>query len=236
MTIADRIKRAKSDYDEVYEGGKVYAYDNPQTPTDNRTNLAYWYQYLNADSKYDVYDWNDEISDWVYPEYLEENIIDSLPYPQGTQNATVFTAIGAIVRGNDAIMMTEWLAIPVRRFLGTLDLTNAEAVNRIHSYNQWLEDAGTIIPPKNPEVGMARSFQGCPLLKKIRFIGEIQCNISFGQSPLDSDTIRHIVSILSDTVTGKTLTLNKNAVEAAMPWDIWDELIATKTNWTIELV
>lgn len=79
-------------------------------------------------------------------------------------------------------------------------------------------------------------------LKNITFEGVIGQNITFTKQHvnLSADSIRSIIEHLSDTASGKTLTLSKKAVESAdfSAGDIgsWDELIATKPNWTISLV
>lgn len=73
--------------------------------------------------------------------------------------------------------------------------------------------------------------------------GEIGTNITFQYSPkLSTASIVSIIEHLSDT-SGATLTLNTNAVNSMVfpytspytniTYNSWDELIATKTNWTI---
>ena len=52
---------------------------------------------------------------------------------------------------------------------------------------------------------------------------------------LTKSSITNIVNVLSPTVTGQTATFNKAAKEAAFTDDEWEELIATKPNWTFNL-
>lgn len=54
--------------------------------------------------------------------------------------------------------------------------------------------------------------------------------------PLTKASITSVINALSTSTTGKTVTINKAAKEAAFTADEWAELIATKTNWTISLV
>lgn len=83
----------------------------------------------------------------------------------------------------------------------------------------------------------SRWFNNCTSLKNITFEGEIFKNIDFQYSPLlTKASIENIVSCLSETTTGQTLTLSLTAVNNAFTTDEWNALIADKTNWTISLV
>ena len=80
------------------------------------------------------------------------------------------------------------------------------------------------------------TFPNCTALANIEFDGILANSISLKDSPLTKASIESLINVLSDTATGKTVTLKSDAVNAAMPWDVWDELIATKPNWTFSLV
>ena len=85
-------------------------------------------------------------------------------------------------------------------------------------------------------------FSKCSSLVNLIIDGEIGKNFSIYYSPLSTASIVSIIEHLSDT-QGETLTLNKNAVNnmvfpytspyTNITYSSWDELIATKTNWTI---
>ena len=77
---------------------------------------------------------------------------------------------------------------------------------------------------------------GAYSLKNITFEGVIGTNTNFQSSPLTRASIESIIGCLSDTASGKTLTLKKTAKEAAFTEEEWTELTANKTNWTISLV
>ena len=93
----------------------------------------------------------------------------------------------------------------------------------------------------------SNTFVNCTNLKNIVFEGIIGNNIAFGQSPLSEESIRSVVNALSETVTGKTLTLKKSAVNEAFGIDVDDEstfpagteyyiLRHSKDNWTFSYV
>ena len=89
------------------------------------------------------------------------------------------------------------------------------------------------------------TFHGCDSLKEVTFEGVIGQNISFINSPLlTSETIEHVMSVLSDTAEVKTITFNiaakttyYNAHSSEYPDEetAWAALVATKSNWTIAL-
>ena len=80
------------------------------------------------------------------------------------------------------------------------------------------------------------TFQNCKSLKNIAIEGVIANNISFAESSLLSKaSIENIISCLSSTTSGLTVTLSKTAKEAAFTDEEWATLIATKSNWTISL-
>ena len=104
------------------------------------------------------------------------------------------------------------------------------------------------ITGEHPNITWNRTFQNCIALKNIIIEGSyIYNNVSFQWSPLLSKaSIKNIVSILADSVTGKTLSLNQTAVNNAFETAEgladgsssaeWIALRGTKTNWTISLV
>lgn len=80
-------------------------------------------------------------------------------------------------------------------------------------------------------------FDGCRSLTSIQFVGTLGQSINFQWSPLlDKASIENIFSVLSSSASGKTLTLNKSAKEAAFTGSEWEQLKATKSNWNIVLI
>ena len=88
-------------------------------------------------------------------------------------------------------------------------------------------------------------FTGDSSLVFLRWDGEIAYDVDLGECPLDKDSIDDTIKHLSATVTGKTLTLNKSAVDTAYETSQganngstsskWDEIKASVSNWTITL-
>ena len=81
------------------------------------------------------------------------------------------------------------------------------------------------------------TFVKCTELEEITFKGEIGSNINFQWSTkLTRASIESIINHLSDTATGKTLTLSKTAVNAAFG-DEWDSYVTAHkpSGWNITL-
>lgn len=94
---------------------------------------------------------------------------------------------------------------------------------------------------------MDSPFFRLPMLKYIRFSGKIGVNIGFSYSPmLSKDSINSVISCLSTTSSGKTATFSLTAVNNAFETSEgaadgstsaeWNALIATRSNWTINLL
>ena len=95
--------------------------------------------------------------------------------------------------------------------------------------------------------GAATDFMvGCVKMKDIRFVGLMSQNWGFYSSwDLSKDTIMNIMSCLSPSVSGKTLTLPRTAVDTAFETSAgandgstsaeWLALVESHSNWTISL-
>ena len=215
---------------EVYESGKN------SVVGDNRTNLNYWYQYLNADRKYDVWEWDYEIDDLIFPEDDIGNWIESLDYPTGTNKATNFNRFFSISRYTDAVMGMEDISIPTIKFNGVLDMSNNTQllISAGGPYNFHTEDVGKIILPVH-NVGF-HSFSKYAALKHIEVEGSFFGRINFSDCPLTKASFTSVINALSSMASGQTATFKKTAKEAAFTEAEWQTLISTKPNWTISLV
>ncbi len=78
-------------------------------------------------------------------------------------------------------------------------------------------------------------FSWCSALKNITMHGTIANDFDIHYSPLTKASFESIVSALSQTVTGKTITFSHGAKVKAFTDDEWNALIATRQNWTFKL-
>lgn len=82
------------------------------------------------------------------------------------------------------------------------------------------------------------AFNSCSALTTVSITGEIGNDINFQWSTkLTRASIENIINHLSNTASGKKLTLSKTATENAFPvWDDWGALVMAHQNWTLALV
>ena len=97
-------------------------------------------------------------------------------------------------------------------------------------------------------VAPSNSFHSCTALENITVEGVINKNLwNFQWSPkLSKASIESVISCLSATTSGLTVTFSKTAVNKAFETSsgagdgsdsaAWSALVATKSNWTISLV
>lgn len=87
---------------------------------------------------------------------------------------------------------------------------------------------------------------GASALTHLRISGTIGNNANFSDNPLDAESMKSVITHLSDAATGKTATFKLSAVNTAFETaegtadgstsQAWLDLVATKPNWTISLV
>ena len=82
------------------------------------------------------------------------------------------------------------------------------------------------------------AFDTCNSLENLTIegtIGQNGLNLQWS-TKLSRASIESIANALSSTTSGLSITLSKTAKEAAFTDTEWADLIATKSNWTINLI
>ena len=120
----------------------------------------------------------------------------------------------------------------------TVDFSGGNyAIENTFDYASSIVTIEKIIMKADGTQKINQGFNSCRNLANILFEGSIGASISFEDCPLLSKaSVENIVNVLLDTATGKTVTFNKTAVNAAFTMDEWNALVATKPNWTVTLV
>ena len=119
--------------------------------------------------------------------------------------------------------------------------TMFHSCKQLESIDEFYPSTGT------NKTGFNTTFEWCYALTHIRFMSEIaQSGLNLSYSPLDKESIKSCINQLSSTTTGLKVTLSLSAVNKAFETvtgandgstsEVWNLLIATKTNWTINLV
>jgi hypothetical protein len=131
--------------------------------------------------------------------------------------------------------------------IGELDFSTVSSKDRTGLFNgcNHLVSIDKLVLPIG-QTTFNNWFTNCTVLEHIIIEGEIGADISFQWSPLSGESIGSVVSHLSDSAAGKTVTFKLSAVNSAFETaegaadgsasEAWAALIATKSNWTISCV
>lgn len=233
MNIAEKLTKIAENEEKVYEAGKQAEYD------------AFWdsYQQSGKRTNYDFAfagkGWNDNTFKPKYDIIPSWNIVNLF-------HKTAITDL-------DAILKKCGVTLDISNNGNYGDVFNGGAFTVLpelsfgaSAWSIW----GTFADCKalhtirkltfHEAIDASRSFSDIftndTSLANIEFAGILKGNINFQWCPLTKASIESLFSILSDSVSGKTVTLKKTAKEAAFTDSEWSELCATKTNWNIELV
>jgi hypothetical protein len=132
------------------------------------------------------------------------------------------------------------------KYIGAVDLSSitGSKAEQMFAYNYYTQSIEKLIVHEN--MTFPSFFQNSNAFQHIIVEGIIAENISIHAShSLDKLSIISFVNALSNTVSGKTFTVNKTAVNKAFKTaddltdgsdsSVWLTLISTKPNWTITL-
>lgn len=205
------------------------------TPTSNRDNVDYWWQYMASfwDER-----WSDDGTEYYGPDLVEE-----LEYPVGTHNVKNFDRMTSVIVFDTAGWFYLDNYISVRKMVGTLDMSGATSIDYISPIIYGLEDAGTIILPNpknltNKTTVFLGDFNGTTNLKEIRLVGvldfeAVNCKNS---EVLSKKSVISIINSLADTPSSGMATLAlKTAVRNQFTNEEWEALVKSKPKWNISL-
>lgn len=116
-----------------------------------------------------------------------------------------------------------------------VDLSKTTTCNSLFAYCGELITITKLIVAEQNIFNTA--FLNCWKLKNLTVNGTFGNSIDLAQSvELSKASIQSVFNALSTTATGKTATFNSNAVNNAFTAEEWSALVATRNNWTINLV
>lgn len=128
-----------------------------------------------------------------------------------------------------------------------LDCRNIKSLNFFLQNNTKLVSIDKVILNESGNQTFAStSFGMNTKLEQVEFEGVIGNDLSFCDCPLNFESLVSVVIALSETTTGKTLTLKKSAVDKAFESSEgandgsenyrWVNLVDERPNWTVSLV
>lgn len=130
--------------------------------------------------------------------------------------------------------------------LSVVSVSHPNGLDYLFNQSISLVEVEKLILKDDGSQNFTRTFDNALKLSKISIEGTIGNDINFQWSPLSGDSIGSVVSHLSDSAAGKTVTFKLSAVNSAFETaegaadgsasEAWAALIATKSNWTISCV
>ncbi len=262
MTIADKIIRAKADYDAVYnagfERGKAEGGDTESAFEAGKQAEydAFWDSYQSNGNRQDyscAFSGNAWTEETFKPKY------DIVP----TSASRIFshTGIKDLKKAlEDANIVFDFSKVTTCSYFSnentkieripTIDTTSLKGMGYFLHGCRNLEYVEKIILKNDgsQEFTSSYSFGTCPKLKEIRFegvIGTPNFNISTAKG-LSKESIISVINALSTNTSGIAVTLSLEAVNKAFETSEgandgstsaeWLALIGTRSNWTISLV
>ena len=224
MTIAEKILRAKSDYDAVYEAGKNAGGGGGQGSYDEGYEAGRKAEY---DEFWDAFQENGQRT--MYVEGFCRQGWNAVTYNPKYPIIGVLYGLQSLF-SNSYIEDTK---VPITlRGGNTLKAIFNGCTRLIYVPSLILEV---------PATDCASAFNNCPKLEEITIscVGEgcIAGTTDVRTSTkLSKASIESIMAALSTTTSGLTVTLSKTAVNNAFTKEEWEALVSQHTNWNISLI
>ena len=233
MTLADKIVRAKEDYDNVYEAGKKAEYDAFwDAVQDNGNRIDYNYGFMGKswtdttfNPKYDIK------PDWSTVSLFQNCLITDLEAILKRNGVVLDISNNAnygTVFGYSTITVLPEIVFS-KNYTNSYNMcsgcTNLHTIRKI-TFSDGIKESANFND----------TFPNCTALANIEFGGVLVNSINFKDCPLTRASIKSLFGVLSDSASGKTVTLKAEAVDNAFKPEEWTELKETKSNWEITLV
>ena len=250
MNIAEKIMRAKADYDEVFEAGQKSEYDRFwDTYQCNGERNIYYYGFSGAG-------WNEETFKPKYKivpkagQTTTQGMFAGFSANNGISGIKIvdFTKLSEMIDFSQATTAPNTFDSAYIKNL-TVDFSNLTSMNSTFALNNGGNVDGIIIKVSEKCTSFSNAFYNNYNLKNICFTEDsiIAGSINFKwSSGLYKASIINIINTLSFTTSAYTVTFSKTAVNNAFETTAgaadgttsqeWANLIATKSNWTISLV
>ena len=244
MSIAEKVLRAKTDYDEVYESG--YEKGKSEGGADSHYD-TFWDTYQDNGNRTDYSmgftgeGWNDETYKPKYP--IKPTTMESM-FQQSAMTEIGYKSEIDLTNNPNVYQCFRSSAVEKIKLIDISN--NTYAKNFMCGYCSKLHTIEEIrVSEKTTFV--TNMFQECGALKNINITGTIgQKDLTLRHSTsLSKASVISIISALSTETEDITVTFSQTAVNNAFETsagaadgstsDEWKNLIATKPNWTIAL-
>lgn len=234
MTTAERIIQGKKDLDEVLDAGKeAESREKWNKHIDALNKSAFTYGFAGKG-------WNDEtftpFTDIIMPS--GRNAGNVFAYSGVTDLKGILESYGTKLKCENALITSGFFQYSLVTRVPEIVLERATTISSMFGNATSLVSVDKLTFPENCTV--TNAFQNCTRLNYIRIGGTIGKTIDFHWSPLSKESVESIVSALSDSASGQTVTFNKtkiNELNGDTSW--WSGLTEgenrPKPNWTFTL-
>ena len=243
MTIADKLQAIAENEHRVYDAGYEKGKSEGGSSGDGGYD-AFWSVYQNNGERRSyqyAFAGNGWTADTFKPKY--DIVIANGQYM--FRYSKINADLVEILERQGVVLDTSGITNTDRTFadakftrLGVLDFSNVTSINTTFANSSDLETIDKIILKDDGSNTFSTVFTNLSALKNITFegvIGQNGINLQWSSS-LTKASIENIISCLSATTSGLTITLSKNAKNKAFTNEEWNALVATKSNWTISLI
>lgn len=180
--------------------------------------------------------WNDEtftpFTDIIMPS--GRNAGNVFAYSGVTDLKGILESYGTKLKCENALITSGFFQYSLVTRVPEIVLERATTISGMFGNATNLVSVDKLTFPEN--CVLTNAFQNCTSLTEIRFGGKISGSLDMHWSPLSKESIENIVSALSDTVSGFSVTFGEEHINSLYTDAEWEELVALKTNWTFALV
>lgn len=176
----------------------------------------------------------------IIPDFVE--FCDNLAAEQGktpqTHSDLFVDGHYQLLDFSECVMANSALARLHTKHHGVLDFSKATNIAQLFYSHNWapgrsIQKIDKFISSETTKYDTT-TFQYAVRLSDITMDGVVAKSINFGACPLNEASVRSVVSVLSPTVTGQTVTF-KASSKALFSDSEWAELIAPISNWTVAI-
>ena len=227
MSIADKIIRAKTDYDKVYEAGKQSEYDRFWDSQQNYGKVE------NYDHFYSGSGWNKQTYKPKYDMHITSAYMMFRYFNRNKNPIDFVNDISVVLDFSKCTQFAYTFYAASVSHLGTIDTRSATTLGGAFQHTT-LTTIDLLIVKDDGSTNIGDAFLSSTRLKHLTIEGLIAKNADFGDNPLTAESLVSIVEHYSTTATGLTLTVQQSAVNNA-DWSktnyaSWDELKAIRPN------
>ncbi len=257
MSTAEKLSLIARNEQKVYDAGKMQGYTEGETAGITQGKDAerdtFWKNYIaTMDSNYNSYyafagfGWNNNTFRPTRNMYIY-NATNMFAMSRITDLAGILEEQGVTIDFSGCGNFNSFAYNSKITHFPAISTVSASSLHGMFDYCYNMHTIDKLTLKSDGSQDLTYTVRSCSSLENIVISGTIGDSFDIHWSPLTKESIASIVNALSSTVTGKTLSLKKTAVNTAFGIDVDDEatypegtefyeLRHSKDNWTFSYV